>query len=397
MSITTPIYLDNHATTRTDPRALDAMLPYFTEIYGNAASISHRYGWDAEAAVGRARGLVADLIGAEPEEIVFVSGATEADNLAIKGVAAASLIRGPAAGGRNHGHLVVSAIEHRATLDAAKRLAREGFRLTLVQPDVYGMINPDTVAAALEPDTILVSVMAANNEIGTINPIGEIGRLCRDRGIPFHTDAAQAAGKIPIDVEADAIDLLSFTAHKMHGPKGIGALYVRRRGRPVQLLPLFDGGGHERGWRSGTIPVPLAVGFGVAAELAQIERDAEIPRIRGLRDRLYARIVSQLDGVRINGHPEFRLPGNLHLAFEGIDGEALMRRIRDIAVSAGAACSSATPAPSHVLEAIGLDEDLSRASLRFGVGRFNTEDEIDFAAAYLVDLIRKMRSARSPA
>jgi cysteine desulfurase len=379
-----PVYLDNHATTRPDPRVVEAMLPYFTTFYGNAASLSHRFGWDAAAAVDRARDQVAAAVGAEAREIVLTSGATEANNLALKG--AVPHLR------RKGNHLVTAATEHKAVLDPLRRLAREGWDLTIVPPDGDGLVTADAIMAALTDRTVLVSVMAANNEVGTINPIAAIGRLCRVWGILFHTDATQAVGKIPIDVESDAIDLLSLSAHKLYGPKGVGALYVRRRDPQVRLTPLFDGGGHERGFRSGTVAVPLVVGLGEAVALAGRERDDEAVRLRQLRDRLHAGIAERVPAIRLNGHPTSRLPGNLNLSFAGVDGEALMMAMRDLAVSSGAACTSANPEPSHVLRAMGLDEGLARASLRFGLGRFTTADEIDFAVDAVARAVTGLRA-----
>ena len=379
-----PIYLDNHATTRTDPRVVAAMLPYFTDVYGNAASVSHRFGWEAEEAVERAREQVAQAIGAESREIVFTSGATESNNLAIKGVAQATTRRG--------NHLVTAASEHKAVLDPMKRLARQGWDVTVVACDAQGRVAAEAVAAAIEERTVLVSVMAANNEVGTLNPIAEIGRLCHERGIIFHTDAAQAVGKIPLDVRSSAVDLLSISAHKFYGPKGIGALYIRRRDPQVRLQPLVDGGGHERGFRSGTIPVPLVVGLATALELALGELPEEAPRLLELRQRLHERIAAAVPGIQLNGHPTDRLPGNLNLSFADVDGEALMMAMRDVAVSSGSACTAADPEPSHVLLAMGLSEDLARSSLRFGLGRFTTVEEIDFAGAAVAAAVERLRS-----
>jgi cysteine desulfurase len=379
-----PVYLDNHATTRTDPRVVEAMIPYFTELYGNSASTSHRFGSQAAEAVERARAQVARALGAEPREIVFTSGATESNNLAIKGVARAATRRG--------NHLVTAASEHRAVLDPFKRLARQGWEITVVPCDENGRVSAAAVAVALTERTVLVSIMAANNEVGAINPIAEIGRLCHDHGVVFHTDAAQAVGKIPLDVQADSVDLLSLSAHKIYGPKGIGALYVRRRDPQVRLEPLVDGGGHERGLRSGTLPVPLVVGLGLAAEIAMRERDDEARRLLELRERLHQGIAGRVPGIRLNGPPADRLPGNLNLSFGDVDGEALMMAMRDIAVSSGSACSSAEPEPSHVLLAIGLDEDMARASLRFGLGRFTTTDEIDFAIDTVAAAVERLRT-----
>jgi cysteine desulfurase len=378
------VYLDNHATTRTDPRVVEAMLPYFTEHYGNAASVSHRFGWEAEEAVERAREQLAHAIGADSREIVFTSGATESNNLAIKGVAHAAARKGK--------RLVTAASEHKAVLDPMKRMAREGWEVTIVDCDEHGRVSAEAVAEALTDRTALVSVMMANNEVGTINPVAEIGRLCHDRGIILHTDAAQAVGKIPIDVRRDSIDLLSLSAHKFYGPKGIGALYVRRRDPQVRLQPLLDGGGHERGFRSGTVAVPLVVGMGAAVELAIGEMESEASRLLTLRGRLHQAITERISGVRLNGHPTDRLPGNLNLSFVDVDGEALMMAMRDVAVSSGSACSAADPEPSHVLRAMGLSEDLARSSLRFGLGRFTTEDEIDFAAEAVVSAVQRLRS-----
>ncbi len=383
-SVQRPVYLDNHATTRTDPRVVEAMLPFFTERYGNAASVSHRFGWDAEEAVERAREQVAQAIGAETREIIFTSGATESNNLAIKGVAHAANRRGR--------HLVTAASEHKAVLDPVKRLAGEGWEITTVDCDEHGRVSVEAVAAALTNQTVLVSIMTANNEVGTLNPIAEIGRLCHERGVIFHTDAAQAVGKIPIDVREDAIDLLSVSAHKFYGPKGIGALYVRRRDPQVRLQPLLDGGGHERGFRSGTVAVPLVVGIGAAIELATAEMVQEAARLLAMRERLHQAIAEGVPRIRLNGHPTDRLPGNLNLSFSDVDGEALMMAMRDVAVSSGSACSAADPEPSHVLRAMGLSEDLARSSLRFGLGRFTTDDEIAFAAEAVASAVERLRS-----
>jgi cysteine desulfurase len=379
-----PVYLDNHATTRTDPRVVEAMIPYFTELYGNSASMSHRFGSEAAEAVEHARTQVARAIGAEAREIVFTSGATESNNLAIKGVARAAIRRG--------NHLVTAASEHKAVLDPFKRLARQGWDITVVPCDEFGRVSAAAVAEALTDRTVLVSIMAANNEVGAISPIAEFGRLCHDRGVVFHTDAAQAVGKIPLDVQAASVDLLSLSAHKIYGPKGIGALYVRRRDPQVRLEPLVDGGGHERGLRSGTVPVPLVVGLGLAAELAIRERDVEGRRLLELRERLHQGIAGRVSGTRLNGPPADRLPGNLNISFADVDGEALMMAMRDIAVSSGSACSSAEPEPSHVLLAMGLDEDMARASLRFGLGRFTTTDEIDFAIESVAAAVARLRT-----
>ncbi len=381
--LTLPIYLDNHATTRVDPRVVDAMLPYFTTIYGNAASVSHKFGWDAGEAVDQSRQQVAALIGAEPREIIVTSGATESNNLALKGALPHLKRKG--------NHLVTAATEHKSVLDPVKRLAREGYELTIVDSDAHGFVSVEAIESALTDKTVLVSVMAANNEVGTLNPIGEIGRLCHARGILFHTDATQAAGKIPLNVNDEAIDLLSLSAHKFYGPKGIGALYVRRRDPQVRLTPLFDGGGHERGFRSGTIAVPLVVGMGQAASLAMNERAEESARLLSLRERLHAGIAAQVSGIQLNGHPTRRLAGNLNLSFAYVDGEALMMAMRDVAVSSGSACTAADPEPSHVLLAMGVDEDMARASLRFGLGRFTTAEEIDFTVELVAAAVAKLR------
>jgi cysteine desulfurase len=379
-----PVYLDNHATTRPDPRVVAAMWPYFVEKYGNAASVSHRFGWDAAEAVDRAREQVAQAIGADTKEIVFTSGATESNNLAIKGALPDLKKRGD--------HIVSAISEHKAVLDPLKRLAREGWNVTFVPCDGNGQVSAEAVEVALTDRTVLVSVMAANNEVGTINPFAAIGRLCHARGILFHTDATQAVGKLAIDVKADEIDLLSLSAHKLYGPKGIGALYVRRRNPQVRLSPLFDGGGHERGFRSGTLPVPLIVGLGAACRIAVEERDADNARVFALRERLHQGLMEKIEGLRLNGHPTERLHGNLNLSFAAVEGEALMMAMRDVAVSSGSACSSTNPEPSHVLLAMGLDEDMARASLRFGLGRFTTSEEIEFAIETVATAVERLRS-----
>ncbi len=378
-----PIYLDNNATTRVDPRVLEAMLPYFTVCYGNAASRHHAFGQEAEEAVEEARAQVARLLHADAREIVFTSGATESDNLALKGVAALYRNRGD--------HVVTAVTEHRAVLDTARHLEREGLRVTFLPVDRWGQVSPEQVEAALTERTVLVSLMAANNEVGTLHPLREIGQVCKRRGVLFHTDAVQAAGCLPLDVEEMGLDLLSLTAHKMYGPKGVGALYVRRRDPRVRLAPLLDGGGHERGLRSGTLPVPLLVGFGRACELCQEEMGPEKERLIGLRERLRAGIQDQLEGVAVNGHPEERLPGNLNLSFAWVNGEALLMGLRGVAVSSGSACTSASPEPSYVLRALGVSDELAHSSLRFGVGRFNTEEEIDRAAAEVVRVVTHLR------
>ncbi len=362
------IYVDNHATTRIDPRVLDRMMPYLTEDYGNASSRNHVFGWKAEEAVEVARGHVAQLIGATPREIVFTSGATESNNLAIFGVAEALAERGR--------HIVTQATEHKAVLDVVSVLAARGFEVTILDVDIHGQLDPQRVAEALRPDTILVSVMLANNEIGTIQRLPDIGDLCRAAGVYLHTDATQGVGKIPFDVTTARADLVSFSAHKMYGPKGVGALYVRRRDPRVNIAAMLFGGGHERGLRSGTLNVPGIVGFGEASRIALLGRDDEAVRILGLRDRLQAMLTGSLPSARVLGHPTERLPGNLNIVVPGASAEELMLAMPDIAVSSGAACASAQRLPSHVLQAIGIAPEIAQGSLRFGIGRFNTLDEM---------------------
>ena len=378
-----PIYLDSHATTPVDPRVVEAMLPYFGEVFGNAASRNHSFGWAAEKAVARAREQVAELIGASPREIVFTSGATESDNLAIKGVAEAATASEP--------HIITCATEHKAVLDCVKHLEQRGCRVSYLPVDSEGVLDPEKVRRAVTPKTILISIMAANNEIGVIQPIAEIGCIAREQGVPLHVDAAQAVGKIPVDVERDAVDLMSLTAHKMYGPKGIGALYVRRRGRRVDLATQIDGGGHERGVRSGTLNVPGIVGFGRACESCAMEMEAEARRVGRLRDRLWEGLSGRLDGVSLNGSREHRLPQNLNASFDGVDGEALLLGLDDIAVSSGSACTTDTPEPSHVLRAMGVKPALAHASLRFGLGRFTTEEEIDYAVDKVARVVERLR------
>lgn len=381
-----PIYLDCHSTTPVDERVLQAMLPYFREHFGNPSSNSHVYGWEAEAAVRQAREILAGAIAATPEEIVFTSGATEANNLAIKGVAEAYFHKGR--------HIVTLATEHNAVIDPSEYLRSLGFDVTFLPVQSDGLIDLEKLEQAFRPDTILVSVMAANNEIGVLQPLTEIGKMCRDRQVLFHSDAAQAIGKIPLDVEAMQIDLMSLTAHKVHGPKGIGALYVRRRNPRVQLAPQLHGGGQERGMRSGTLYTPQIVGLGQAVAIALAERETEAKRQIQLRERLWQKL-SQLDGVYLNGHPSQRLPGNLNISVEGVDGTALHLGLQPIvAVSSGAACSSAKTAPSHVLLALGRSEQLAYASIRFGIGRFNTVEEIDRVAEHAVATISSLRQQK---
>ena len=382
-----PIYMDCHSTTPVDPRVLEAMLPYFSDRFGNAASKSHSFGWKAEEAVEEAREEVARLIGATAREMVWTSGATESDNLAVKGVA-----RFHAGKGR---HLVTTAIEHKAVLDSMAALGREGFEVTVLPVSGEGFVDPEAVRAAIRPDTVLVSVMHANNEVGTIQPLEEIGRITREKGVLFHTDAVQSLGRIPFDVEAVNADLVSLSAHKMYGPKGVGALYVRRRPR-ARLVAQIDGGGHERGHRSGTLNVPGIVGFGKAAAIAREEMPAEAPRILALRERLRRALLAGLERVTVNGSLERRLPGNLNVSFAHVEGEALMIAMRDVAVSSGSACTSASLEPSYVLRAMGVPDDLAHASIRFGLGRFNTEDEVDHAARLVVEKATRLREM-SPA
>ncbi len=378
-----PIYMDINATTPVDPRVLEAMLPYFYEEFGNAASRNHAFGWRAEEAVGKAREQVARLIGAKPREIIFTSGATESDNLALKGVAEMYREKGD--------HIITQVTEHKAVLDSAKRLERQGFEVTYLPVDRDGLVDPDDVRRALRETTILISIMAANNEIGVLQPLEEIGRIAKERGVLFHSDAAQAAGKVPVDVEAWGADLVSLSAHKMYGPKGVGALYVRRRNPRVRLAPMMDGGGHERGMRSGTLDVPGIVGFGAACELAYQEMEAEAERLRFLRDRLEGGILSKVEKVFLNGHPNRRLPGTCNLSFAYVEGESLMMGLNEIAVSSGSACTSAILEPSHVLRALGVGEELAHSSIRFSLGRFNTEEEVDYVIKRVKETVERLR------
>ncbi|MGB8933288.1 MAG: IscS subfamily cysteine desulfurase [Anaeromyxobacteraceae bacterium] len=377
-----PIYMDYHATTPVDPRALEAMLPYFSENFGNAASKSHSFGWHAEEAVEAAREQVGRLIGASAREIVWTSGATESDNLAIKGAAQFHRAKGK--------HLVTCATEHKAVLDSMHALEREGFEVTVLPVEPDGRLDPARLQAALRPDTILVSIMHANNESGVLHPIEEIGRITRAAGVLFHCDAVQSIGKVPFDVEAANADLVSLSAHKMYGPKGVGALYVRRRPR-ARLLAQMDGGGHERGHRSGTLNVPGIVGFGKAAELSLAERDVEGARVLALRERLREGIEAGLDRVQVNGSLEHRLPGNLNVSFAFVEGEALMMAIKDVAVSSGSACTSSSLEPSYVLRAMGVPDDMAHSSLRFGLGRFTTAEEVDHVVKLVVAKVKKLR------
>ena len=383
MTLKLPVYMDNHATTPVDPRVLDEMLPYFTEKFGNAASRNHAYGWTAEAAVENARGQIASLINATPKEIIFTSGATESDNLAIKGIAEMFREKG--------NHIITQAIEHKAVLDTCKRLEKYGYEVTYLPVERDGRVNPDELRKAITPKTILISIMYANNEIGVINPIAEIGKIAKEHGVFFHVDGVQAVGKIPVDVQKDNIDLLAISAHKLYGPKGIGALYVRRRNPRVQLAAIIDGGGHERGMRSGTLNVPGIVGLGKACEICREEMPAESERMRKLRDRLKDGLLAKLDELYINGSMEHRLPNNLNMSFAYVEGESLLMGINDVAVSSGSACTSATLEPSYVLKALGVGEDLAHTSIRFGLGRFNTEAEVDYVADRVIETVERLR------
>ncbi len=378
-----PIYLDNHATTRMDPRVLETMLPYFTESFGNAASRNHSFGWVAEEATEKGRKQIADLIGASAKEIVITSGATESNNLAIKGVAEMYAQKG--------NHIITAATEHKAVLDTCKRLEKHGCRVTYLPVRADGLIDLDNLRDAITDKTVLVSIMYGNNEIGTIQPVREIGQICHEKGVLFHTDGTQAVGKIPVNVLKDNVDLMSFSAHKMYGPKGVGGLYVRRKNPRVQLTAQMDGGGHERGFRSGTLNVPGIVGLGKAAELCRLGMTEEITRSSEMRDRLKDKLMAELDETYINGTMEHRLPHNLNISFAYVEGESLLMGINDVAVSSGSACTSATLEPSYVLKALGAGDDLAHSSIRFGIGRFNTDEEIDYTADKVIDVVRKLR------
>ncbi len=382
-NVTLPIYMDNHATTPVDPRVLEEMLPYFTDRFGNSASRNHSFGWTAEQGVEQARERIARLVGATPKEIVFTSGATESDNLAIKGVAEMYREKG--------NHIITAVTEHKAVLDTCKRLEKYGYRVTYLPVQKDGLIDLDDLKRAMDEKTILVTIMAANNEIGVLQPVAEIGKLCHERGVLFHTDATQAVGKVPIDVQKMNIDVMSISAHKMYGPKGVGALYVRRKNPRVQLAAIIDGGGHERGMRSGTLNVPGIVGLGKACAIAQEEMPQEMKRLAGLRDRLKDRIMGRLDEVFINGSMEHRLPNNINISFAYVEGESLLMGINDIAVSSGSACTSATLEPSYVLKALGTGDELAHSSIRFGIGRFNTEAEVDYVADRVVETVNRLR------
>ncbi len=378
-----PIYMDNHATTPMDPRVFEAMRPYFTEIFGNAASRNHSFGWQAEEAVEKARKQIASLIGATAKEIVFTSGATESNNLALKGVAEMY--------GEKGNHIITAATEHKAILDTCKHLEKNGIRVTYLPLQANGLIDLDMLKESITDKTILISVMYANNEIGVIQPMAEIGRIAHERGVLFHTDGVQAVGKVPVNVIKDNIDIMSLTGHKLYGPKGVGALYVRRKGPRVQLAAQMDGGGHERGMRSGTLNVPSIAGFGEACAIAQREMPEESKRLSFLRDKLRRHLESELDEVYINGTMESRLPHNLNISFAYVEGESLLMGINDVAVSSGSACTSATLEPSYVLKALGAGDDLAHSSIRFGLGRFNTEEEVDYVGAKVVDVVKKLR------
>jgi cysteine desulfurase len=378
-----PIYFDNQATTRTDPRVVEAMLPYFSDVFGNAASRNHAFGWEAEEAVEKARAQVAKLIGATAKEIIFTSGATESNNLAIKGIAEMYRERG--------NHIITQVTEHKAVLDTCKRLEKSGYQVTYLPVKADGLIDMEDLKRAMTDKTILVSIMIANNEIGVIQPVEEIGKLCHERGVLFHTDGVQAVGKIPVDVNAMQIDALSLSGHKIYGPKGVGALYVRRRNPRVQISEQINGGGHERGMRSGTLNVTGIVGLGKACELCMEEMESEAKRLSALRDKLKAKFEANLDYIHVNGSMEHRLPNNLNMSFVYVEGESLLMGINDVAVSSGSACTSATLEPSYVLKALGLGDDVAHSSIRFGFGRFNTEAEVDYVADKIIDVVKKLR------
>jgi cysteine desulfurase len=378
-----PIYMDNHATTPVDPRVLEAMLPFFTERFGNAASRNHSFGWQAEEAVETGRKQVAGLIGASAKEIVITSGATESDNLAIKGVAEMYRQKG--------NHIITEVTEHKAVLDTCKRLEKQGFEVTYLRVGRDGLVDPDELRRAISDKTILITIMMVNNEIGVVQPVAEIGRIARERGVLFHTDAVQAAGKLPFDVNALNVDLASLSAHKMYGPKGVGALYVRRRNPRVLVAPIIDGGGHERGMRSGTLNVPGIVGFGKAAEICGREMASEVGHVRALRDRLNEGLHRNLDHIYVNGSLEHRVANNLNVSFAYVEGESLLMGISDVAVSSGSACTSATLEPSYVLKALGTGDELAHSSIRFGLGRFNTEEEVDYVVQRVTGVVHRLR------
>jgi cysteine desulfurase len=386
MALKLPIFMDSNSTTPCDPQVLEAMIPYFTEKFGHPGSRNHSFGWEAEAAMERAREQLARLVGArDPKELVWTSGGTEANNLAIKGVVEMYREKG--------NHIVTTVTEQRAVLDPCRRLEKQGLvQVTYLPVDSTGLVDPDAVRKAITDRTILISVMFANNEIGTIQPVEEIGKIAKDKGVLFHTDATEAVGKIPVDVERMGIDLLACTGHKIYGPKGIGALYVRRRNPRVRIAPLLDGGGHERGARSGTVPVPLAVGMGKAAEICREVMPAEAARLRQLRDRLQDRILSSLDEAYLNGHPERRLPHTLNISFAYVEGESVLMGLnKEVALSSGSACTSATLEPSYVIQALGVGADLAHSSIRYGLHRFTTEEEVDYVAGRTIDVVRRLR------
>jgi cysteine desulfurase len=390
MGIKTPIYMDHAATTPCDPRVVEAMLPYFTQKYGNSGSRNHRFGWEAEEGVDYAREAAAKLIGANEKDIIFTSGSTESNNLAIKG--AAYMYEKAPAGSRSRGHVITAIHEHKAVLDPCKRLVKEGFDVTFLEPPADGVITAAMVEAAMRPDTILVTIMWANNEIGTINEVPQIGRLCRERGIILHTDATQWVGKMPTNVDQDNIDLMSWSGHKIYGPKGVGALYLRRHRPRVRLTALFDGGGQERGVRSGTLNVPGIVGFGKACEIALAEMGQDAERLAPLRKRLEDAVTRDLDSCAINGHPEKRLPHITNISFGFVEGEGLMMAVKEIACSSGSACTSASLEPSYVLKALGVGDDLAHSSLRLSLGRWTTAEQVDYAAGKIVDGVKKLRT-----
>ena len=379
-----PIYLDNHSTTKVDPRVLETMLPYFTDFYGNASSKSHEFGWKAEAAVEFARKQCSRLVNCEPRDIIFTSGATESVNLALKGAAEAYASKG--------NHIITSIIEHEAVLDTCKNLEGRGFNVTYLPVDEFGLVSPTELEKAITPETILVSIMWVNNEIGTIQPIGDLSEICREKKVLFHTDATQAVGKLPIDLAKMHIDLMSFSSHKIYGPKGAGALYKKGKIPRVRITPQLDGGAQEKGLRAGTLNVPGIVGFGKACEIAMTDMAADQARIKELRDRLYAGLTAGVENIKLNGHPEKRINGNLNISIKNIDADSLMLSVKDIAVSTGSACSSESVEPSHVLTAIGIDNKLKRSTIRFGIGKFNTAEEIDYAIAKITEKVKYLFS-----
>jgi len=383
MTVKTPIYMDNHSTTRVDPRVVEAMMPYFTETFGNSASRNHGFGWAAEAGVDHAREAVARAIGADPKEIVFTSGATESNNLAVKGIAEMYAEKG--------NHIITCVTEHKAIIDPCKKLERQGFDVTWLPVGKDGRVDVEQLRAAITPKTILISIMHANNEIGVIQPIEEIGAIAAEHEIIFHTDATQTIGKIPVDVQKLGVHLLSFTAHKLYGPKGVGVLYVRRRKPRVRVTPMMDGGGHERGMRSGTMNVPGIVGLGKAVEIAIAEMPQESKRLSELRDYLRNKLMSSLDSIYENGSPSHKLPHSLNISFSFVEGESLLMGIHDVAVSSGSACTSASLEPSYVLKSMGLGDELAHSSIRFGLGRFNTKEEVDYVADKLIETVKKLR------